>query len=124
MGIILFVIVLILFGIVLRFWKNDSLFKEFLEVTNGIIIGAVILILIIISIELERGFQEKIYNYNSLKTVIETQRIEDLSGFERVQIIDKIIKTNNMINIHIVYKDSFWVGIWHSEEISKLEYLK
>lgn len=29
-----------------------------------------------------------------------------------------------MINSHKIYKDSFWVGVWHSEEISKLEYLK
>lgn len=89
----------------------------------SIIFGLALSISLLCTINLQRGFKTQIANYHALKEIIECNR-DTMSEFERVDLIKQIHENNKVINEHKNYNGSFWTGIYYSEEIGNLEYLK
>lgn len=88
-------------------------------------IGAMALLFFIpMTVMRNNNFAKIELDYYALNDLIEYSRNSDVSEFERVKIYESIHETNKMINSHKVYCNSKWVGIWHSEKIANLEYLK
>lgn len=120
MGIIILTSLLLIIGII---WGIKS-YWDVLPVVM-VFIGIVFALgIIIASINLNRSFEKNISDYNALKELIENQRSENMSEFERVQIVKTIHENNRIINEHRMFHGNFWTGIWYSEKIGNLEYLK
>lgn len=126
MGIILLTAIIFIIFIVLSYlsekydWDGLQCFSWVVIVFSGVILIIELLCLI----DLDRSFQKRIDEYNSIKQTIEYSRDNDLSEFERIQLIDKIFKINEEIASHKNYHDSFWTGLYYSKELGELDYIK
>lgn len=125
MGIIITSIIFLLIGVLLwNIGENiDSDGLAIFGIMSTILSSFALTVSLICLIDLQKGFDKKIDDYQALKEIVEYNR-ENMSEFERVELIRQIHENNKSINEHKNYYNSFWFGVYYSEEIGKLPYLK
>lgn len=90
----------------------------------GLISGVALFFMWISTLTLKEDWNKFQYDYEAMKGVIETQRMDEISPLERIQLVDKIMEYNTKISSHKAYNDNYWIGMWYSKEIGELEYIK
>ena len=90
----------------------------------GFVSSAFFVFLLLSTLTLEADFQKDLNKYEALTGYIDNARSQDLSEFERFKAIDQITEMNDKIATHRAYKDNLWIGIWVSDKIASLEYIK
>lgn len=124
MGLLIITGILFITGVI--WWIVTG--KKWLYPSDGAIITTVIsgaiLIIECLTIALaQSGFKKNIMDYHALEMLLESHRNE-MNPMDRVYVIHDIHVNNRVINTHRAHCDSFWIGLWYSEEIGNLEYLK
>lgn len=124
MGLLIITGILFITGVI--WWIVTG--KKWLYPSDGAIITTVIsgaiLIIECLTIALaQSGFKKNIMDYHTLEMLLESHRNE-MNPMDRVYVIHDIHVNNRVINAHRAHCDSFWIGLWYSEEIGNLEYLK
>lgn len=98
-------------------------FSGYLSVASIVVFTVSIIVSISSLINIDRKFNSFIFRYNATKEAINYSRV-NMSDLERVKVITDIAEINTEIADHRAYVGNFWSGIWYSEEIANLEYLK
>lgn len=101
--------------------KNDDF--DFPMIYSWFIAGLLLTICIGLTLNFNNQLNQIKSQYNSLKEQIEYAKVNN-NDFERFYLIEDMKKINAQIKNHKIYHNNFWIGIWHSEEIGNLEYLK
>lgn len=124
MGILIITGILFITGVI--WWIVTG--KKWLYPSDGAIIttvisGAILIVECISIVSAQSDFKKKIMDYHALEKLLESHRYE-MNPMDRVYVIHDIHENNRVINAHRAHCDSFWIGLWYSEEIGNLEYLK
>lgn len=124
MGILIITGILFITGVI--WWIVTG--KKWLYPSDGAIIttvisGAILIIECLTIALVQSGFKKNIMDYHALEMLLESHRNE-MNPMDRVYVIHDIHVNNRVINAHRTHCDSFWIGLWYSEEIGNLEYLK
>lgn len=92
-------------------------------IITTVISGAILIVECLTIALAQSGFKKNIMDYHALEMLLESHRNE-MNPMDRVYVIHDIHANNRVINAHRAHCDSFWIGLWYSEEIGNLEYLK
>lgn len=118
----LFLPIILYFGIIKNFYLCDGL--EFtlglLSIASIVTFSLLLVTAALVPIQVQ-GFKSY---YQAVSVTIDQARAnEDVSKYERVAMIEKIIAINKTIEAHKTFHDSIWVGVWYRKEIADLDYI-
>ena len=120
--ILLLIPIILYFGIIQRFHLCDGL-----EFTLGITALCTLFAFIIFCITAAlvpietRSFKAE---YTAISTTLDSARAnDDISKYERIASIERIIKINETIEKHRTFHSSIWLGLWYRKEIADLDYI-
>ena len=111
-------------GLILCIGLTDSYPFEFVGILGSIIIGVTIFILIIsLPVEYTTNLSN-IQNFKAIRETVESQRLNELSDYERVGLTENIIEANQWLR-----KKRFWnqyklINPLIPEEVDELEFIK
>lgn len=104
-------------------YSSDYMGARFICIPSLVVCVVILSIIWCDLVNKDREFNKTIYEYESMKESLNCSR-DNFSDLERIQVITNIQKINETIAEHRAYVGNPWTGVFYSEKIAELEYLK